>query len=213
MNNGTFFLRNKGMRKQKARSDRVHKNSMEEWELRLNGSKIRKQWKSAVDRIIEKKELKLKNVDIAKEKSCCDEMMKFQTNIRQWPEENRASLKKLSHIEKLKVERPKSLDRGNNFRHVSLGIPKKYQYYSKEDILAADDENIDELDREVSAITSSLGKETKSCKSQFFVSVSRTMGWPAGSGRFLLICCLLILLSGLNPIIFRSRQMYGKNST
>ena len=65
MNNGTFFLRNKGMRKQKARSDRVHKNSMEEWELRLNGSKIRKQWKSAVDRIIEKKELKLKNVDIA----------------------------------------------------------------------------------------------------------------------------------------------------
>ena len=190
LNNGTFFLRNKGMRKQKARSDRVHKNSMEEWELRLNGSKIRKQWKSAVDRIIEKKELKLKNVDIAKEKSCCDEMMKFQTNIRQWPEENRASLKKLSHIEKLKVERPKSLDRGNNFTHVSLGIPKKYQYYSKEDILAADDENSDELDREVSAITSSLGKETKSCKSQFFVSVSRTMGWPAGSGRFLLICFL-----------------------
>ena len=190
LNNGTFFLRNKGMRKQKARSDRVHKNSMEEWELRLNGSKIRKQWKSAVDRIIEKKELKLKNVDIAKEKSCCDEMMKFQTNIRQWPEENRASLKKLSHIEKLKVERPKSLDRGNNFTHVSLGIPKKYQYYSKEDILAADDENSDELDREVSAITSSLGKETKSCKSQFFVSVSRTMGWPAGSGRFLLTCFL-----------------------
>ena len=81
MNNAHFFLRNKGMeKKQKVKSDRVHKNSMEEWELRLNGKKIRKQWKSAVDRIIEKSESKPRNIEFTDEKSCYDEPMKFQTN-------------------------------------------------------------------------------------------------------------------------------------
>ena len=184
MNNAHFFLRNKGMeKKQKVKSDRVHKNSMEEWELRLNGKKIRKQWKSAVDRIIEKSESKPRNIEFTDEKSCYDEPMKFQTNNRQRPEETRTSTEKnfrrperLSHIEKLKLERPKSLDRGNNFGNIALGLPKKYQYYSREDILAADDEQSDDADKEVATITESFGRETRSCKSPLFVSLSGKSG-------------------------------------
>ena len=184
MNNALFFLRNKRMEKeQKVKSDRVHKNSMEEWELRLNGRKIRKQWKSAVDRIIEKSESKQRNIELTDEKSCYDEPMKFQTNNRQGPEETRTSpeknsrrWEKLSHIEKLKLERPKSLDRGNNFRNLSLGIPNKYQYYSKEDILTADDEQSDDADREVARITGSFGRETRSCKNLVLPSCPENLG-------------------------------------
>jgi len=170
MNNADFFLRNKGMeKKQKVKTDRVHKNSMEEWELRLNGKKIKKQWKSAVDRIIEKSESKHRNIEFTDEKSCYDEPMKFQTNNRQRHEETRTSTEKnsrrserLSHIEKLKLKRPKSLDRGNNFGNIALGFAKKYHYYSREDILAADDEQSDDADREVATITGSFGRETRS---------------------------------------------------
>ena len=184
MNNAHFFLRNKGMeKKQKVKSDRVHKNSMEEWELRLNGKKIRKQWKSAVDRIIEKSESKPRNIEFTDGKSCYDEPMKFQTNNRQRPEETRTSTEKnsrrserLSHIEKLKLERPKSLDRGNNFGNVALGFPKKYQYYSREDILAADDEQSDDADKEVATITGSFGRETRSCKSPLLSPCPENLG-------------------------------------
>ena len=184
MNNAHFFLRNKGMeKKQKVKSDRVHKNSMEEWELRLNGKKIRKQWKSAVDRIIEKSESKPRNIEFTDGKSCYDEPMKFQTNNRQRPEETRTSTEKnsrrserLSHIEKLKLERPKSLDRGNNFENIALGFPKKYQYYSREDILAADDEQSDDADKEVATITGSFGRETRSCKSPLLSPCPENLG-------------------------------------
>ena len=184
MNNADFFLRNKGMeKKQKVKTDRVHKNSMEEWELRLNGKKIKKQWKSAVDRIIEKSESKHRNVEFTDEKSCYDEPMKFQTNNRQRHEETRTSTEKnsrrserLSHIEKLKLKRPKSLDRGNNFGNIALGFAKKYQYYSREDILAADDEQSDDADREVATITGSFGRETRSCKSPHLSPCPENLG-------------------------------------
>ena len=184
MNNADFFLRNKGMeKKQKVKTDRVHKNSMEEWELRLNGKKIKKQWKSAVDRIIEKSESKHRNIEFTDEKSCYDEPMKFQTNNRQRHEETRTSTEKnsrrserLSHIEKLKLKRPKSLDRGNNFGNIALGFAKKYQYYSREDILAADDEQSDDADREVATITGSFGRETRSCKSPHLSPCPENLG-------------------------------------
>ena len=186
MNNAHFFLRNKGIeKKQKVKSDRVHKNSMEEWELRLNGKKIKKQWKSAVDRIIEKSESKSKhgNIEFTDEKSCYDEPMKFQTNNRQRHEETRTSTEKnsrrserLSHIEKLKLKRPKSLDRENNFGNIALGVAKKYQYYSREDILAADDEQSDDADREVATITGSFGRETRSCKSPLLSQCPENLG-------------------------------------
>ena len=167
-------------KKQKLQSDRVHKNSMEEWELRLNGKKIRKQWKSAVDKIIEKSESKQRNFEFSNEKSCYDETKNFQINKR--PEEtktstqNSRSSERLSHIEKLKFERPKSLDRGNNFGNISLGIPKKQQYYSKEDILTADDEQTDDADREVATITGSVGRETRSCKNPVLSPCPENLG-------------------------------------
>ena len=190
-------------KKQKVKSDRVHKNSMEEWELRLNGRKIRKQWKSAVDRIIEKSESKQRNIELTDEKSCYDEPMKFQTNNRQGPEETRTSTEKnsrrwerLSHIEKLKLERPKSLDRGDNFGNLSLGIPNKYQCYSKEDILAADDEQSDDADREVARITESYGRETRSCKNlvlppcpENLASKDTRNGWCPNKGEGQRLMC------------------------
>ena len=155
---------------------------MEEWELRLNGKKIRKQWKSAVDQIIEKSESKQRNFEMSDEKSCYDETKNFQVNKRLQPEETRTSTlknsrssEKLSHIEKLKFERPKSLDRGNNFGNISLGIPK-YQYYSKENILAADDEQSDDADREVATITGSIGRETRSCKNPVLYPCPENLG-------------------------------------
>lgn len=170
--------------KQKLKSDRVHKNSMEEWELRLNGKKIRTQWKSAVDKIIEKSESKQRNFEFDDEKSCDNEPKTFQTkNDTQPPEKNRTctqknsrSSERLSHIEKLKLERPKSLDRGHNFGNISLGIPKKYQFFSKEDILAADDEQSDDADREVATITGSIGRNTRSCKNPVLSPCPENLG-------------------------------------
>ena len=52
---------------------------MEEWEERLKGKKIRKHSKSAVDRIIEKNELKHKNLLKLNEKSCSNDKLEVKS--------------------------------------------------------------------------------------------------------------------------------------
>ena len=151
MNNDLLFSRNNGNIKDVAnKSERVHKNSMEEWEERLKGKKIRKHSKSAVDRIIEKNEQKHKNLLKLNEKSCSNDKLEVKSK-NGFVRNSNKRLKHLSNIENSKVARPKSLDRDNNFSIRSLGILNQFQYYSKEDILHADDE-ASEADLEVAAI-------------------------------------------------------------
>ena len=124
---------------------------MEEWEERLKGKKIRKHSKSAVDRIIEKNEQKHQNLLTLSGKSCSNEKLELKSKNGFVHRNSNKRLKNLSNIVNSKVERPKSLDRGNNFLIRSPGILNQFQYYSKEDILQADDE-ASEADVEVAAI-------------------------------------------------------------
>ena len=154
VNNELFFSRNKGISQHhEHKTERVHKNSMEEWDERLKRKDNRKV--SAVDRIIEKSEQKQKDFENSTRKINQWDRMDFTQQRKRGIMKAPHGANKLNNVDCFNSERPKSLDRGNNLAKRPSGVLKKFQYYSKEDILAADDENSD-LDLEVAAITRNI---------------------------------------------------------
>ena len=119
---------------------RVHKNSMEEWEERLQGKQPEKL--SAVERIIENAELRNKAGS-------------SQATARS-QHANSPCLTRLRRLEQFKHKRPKSLDLSDGRGEAS----KKFQFFSKENISLTRTELTD-LDNEVENITRKIGCSSK----------------------------------------------------
>ena len=122
------------------KAERVHKNSLEEWEERLQGKQPEKL--SAVERIIENAELRNKAGTT-------------QPTARS-QHANSPCLTRLRRLEQFKHKRPKSLDLSDGRDEAS----KKFHFFSKENISFTRTE-LSELDNEVENITRKIGCSSK----------------------------------------------------
>ena len=107
------------------KAERVHKNSMEEWEERLQGKPAEKL--SAVERIIENAELR--NKAGSSQSSGCYSSPVVAATPRVH-HANSPCLTRLRRLEQFKHKRPKSLDLSDGRDEAS----KKFHFYSKENI-------------------------------------------------------------------------------
>ena len=140
--NSDFVLREDRENKE----GRVHKNSMEEWEERLQGKQPEKL--SAVERIIENAELRNRAGSRQSPVSC--------RSTARLQQANSPCLTRLRRLEQFKHKRPKSLDLSDGRDEAS----KKFHFFSKENISFTRTE-LSELDNEVENITRKIGCSSK----------------------------------------------------
>ena len=138
--NALFFLKvniNSDFLLRENKQARVHKNSMEEWEERLQGKQPEKL--SAVERIIENAEQRNRAGSTARLQNA-----------------NSPCVTRLRRLEQFKHKRPKSLDLSDGRDEAS----KKFHFYSKENISCSRTE-LSALDNEVENITRKIGCSSK----------------------------------------------------